>query len=515
MTIKINTETKIVTPDNGYRNAYGIPIAVSVNSIDDACNFIDDMWHDVVKAMSKISARSLFQGYTVNEAVGYGKLYALSMDDFVRQVNSIEFKPEHGVCSVLNGTIMSNYFRKITAKKKLEGLVDSLDFEMDKSSAYKRTVVEILDNLGFLKKEGDSILTLPKIKNEFVRYLLIHKLADSFETYVKEFHPYDSKNFDYTNIVKYNISFLPKKFKRSIITTYSAIALGITLLSGTASYVAIDAIAQKKIKEKTEVFFNSLKTQEITSVQRTYALNFKNLNTNVEDFRNSNVWLNESLRSSFYNCCTEENVADTSKLKKTKLSDIPICISELERDLAKNYGTSAVTVVGSFLSNFDSFSKYALSKADTIIVLETMLDNMYNSKLAVIKKYGDSTGYDVKQLYKNLNILKTGYEKQKSDFHMQFTLRMSPIEYFGMVFCESLYRSNYGSSLSANSNSKMIELSRQKNNILAGQFMERYLVHEKSEEINSLTFITPHGDYEAAALLVTNFYNAIKTGEHK
>lgn len=566
MVPRLEEQVRIVEPQGGFRSVKGHPVQMHITSFKDAHQFIDNFCHDFSLALSKTNLQDIFSKVYDADPAQYAAMYALSADDFVRQVNRLSLP------RTLKGRI-DEYFLKLSAKKKLSKVIDLLEFKkLDKvyeplskrmvwdltpqkernetgkdgftekrptatdykslaRNPYQRAFIDVVQQLGLDSQERedspqieDSHVENPQRKEhlrpriedprnmEHFRYYLAHAMGK----HIKRKRIYSKHAHSKKNYVKYaceQIKEPDEDAKMSIIG--AAIAAGVILLGIACGggYFIAEQYGKKKEAVARETLATQVDLESIKAKQISYLTGFRNINTTIDDYWNNAYWPSKERRSAFYGCCVGNNLDQLDSIAFNTLDDVKNCIDAFGRYLERSYHKPSMQVTDMMLDNFSSLAAYLLPKAKEVFMQEAAIDSMYAAGIAQAEALQARTGYDVSALVADINNSRNLFERNKTMMHQRFTLRLSPIEFFCLVAAEIQYDQQYGGSYwnrSKNARSMHDAASR-----LGPLFLQRYLIYEEPEYVNTQKFVRQGGDYESAAMLIKNYHETMKNDRNR
>ncbi len=502
---RITPRFEIADPLEGYAAVGGLPVPVTVNSLEDACTFITEMCSDVVKTCDGIrSVRELQQRGFYNFVSTYG----ISLGDFITQVNALEYTPTLG-------QRVQHTRRKKTVARKLEALVDALALVRPMANSlrflFDQLPLEEEQKKKTVKKEEGTAATQaeppaetkPLIKNEYVRYYLMNHLVDAFAGEIQARKVFAQRGFaDLVEVMTAE----PERALRSKTRTWSVVAaLALAASIITPIYLGHRTHVAAQRRQDLTAFQETLQLDEIGQLGTQYAQKFNALLDRAKEFKQK-YWLNLSTTANFYVCYKKMYKDQKGVPPLERLTELQPCLKDLEQRLART--GSAEIARRTYLDNFAGFTSFAQQEMDVLRKLEQDLGRKYQEELDKIKAHESARGYSHQDVRATVLSSKTTFEKARDGFHLQLAVELSPIEFYALALAQSEYSARFAPGLLWTLPRSVARLQAD-SDTLAARIMNEYLAQETPQLVKPAPFCDDGGYFDQASTMASRLHEEL------
>ncbi len=503
---KITPRFRIADPLEGYFAVGGLPVPVTISSLEESCRFVTEMCSDIVRTCEGIrSVREL-------EARGFYNFvstYSLSLGDFIAQVNALDYTP-----TFLQR--LQHARRKKTVATKLDALVDALSMVRPMASSLRFLFDQLPLEEEKKKKAGKKgkkvvagqVENNPpevklRIQNEYLRYYLMNHLVDAFAGEIQARKIFAGRGF--TDLVEV-MTAEPERALRSKTRTWSviaAVALAASII--TPLYLGHRAHSAAQRRQDLAAFQETLHQDEIAQLGTQYAQKFNSLLDRAKDFKQK-YWLNLSTTANFYVCYKKMYKDQKGVPPLERLTDLQPCLTELEQRLAKT--GSAETARRTYLDNFVGFTSFAQQEMDVLRQLEQDLEQKYQEELDRIKAHEKNAGYSHQDVRTTVLSSKTTFEKARDGFHLQFAVELSPVELYALALSQLQYNARFPAGALWMLPRSVARLQTD-SDTLAARIMNEYLAQETPKLVKPAPFCDDGGYFDQASTMVLRLHEEL------
>jgi len=493
-----------VQPDDGYHAVGGLPVPVSVHSVDEACRFLDEMCADILKPAEKLDVDAL----PPDEVVGYATTYRLSLDDFVGQVNAMQYRPSRWQRFV-HGR------KRGTIRKKLEALVEALS-PVETFKAAFLPVIEIVTSPGDTTfpvapdgdktspSSGEIAANLPEkkpfIHDVFVRDYLANHLADAVTRELHKKRVYEQ--LDYPAMVSDMVSQPERKLKFRWAVSATLAAIAITTAIAAPTYIGLHARAAEHRKREVAALLETVHKDHLAAEGTQYVQHFNRLLERVREFK-AKYWFSTPVTANFY-LCYKRMYKDTPGVPDLeRLTDLQPCIAEFKQRIGGRNNIALERVVREYLDNFVGFSSLAMQEVDALRQMEGQLEQRYARQLAMLQRQEKKKGYALTNVRTAVLAGKTQFGRERDALRLRFAVETAPVLFYGDVLSEIAYQRS-ASRGSAPSRS----LARLRSDIsdLGAIIMNDYLVEESIASVKPLPFWQSGGIFDRGTTMIERMH---------
>ncbi len=486
-------------PDEGHYAVLGRPVPVSVHSLEDACLFIDEMCSDILEP-----CRDLEQPDALVRMGMYAGIYSLSLDDFIQQVNALDYR--HSRFEKVKLTI-----RKKTIVQKLEILVDDLSVVPDLKTAFE----EIMHKLNLHEKnilvkapqkerakEDAPPLSEPlRITSNLTRRYISDYLVDAFARTLEAKKVLE--NLKYARMVRDDVSKPDRRLHFKIINGSVLAATALTAALGLPLYFHQQNAAVAKNNREVALFQESLEQDDLDVRSTQYVQRSNALLDQIKDFKEKGYWLPINITANFY-LCYKKLFKDTPGLPPLRsMNQLRLCIDELQARIAVKGGST----VDTYLDNFVGFSTIVAEKVEELRRMESQQELGYQQQLQKIQRQ-EQKGYELQDLRASVQAAQNTFYRGREKFHLQFAAQMSPVEFYALALADLEFRKQVARG-SRSISSKMFRAQTEAN-VIGATMMNDYIALESVDAVKPDPFWKSGGYFDNALIITHNLHKGWK-----
>jgi len=499
-TKRLQPHLVIVPPEKGYHAVLGFPTPATVRNLHDAEAFIRDMCSDVVKPFSSFDTYNEQLVEAVRTAKAYAEQYNLSMEDFLNQVNALDYQP-----SVLER--LCHRVKHASTQAKLEALVDSMGIAPPIRDVVRSLVgglkledpkkpKKVKRKPGEAKPEPEKPVEELRVQNEVVRNYLVDYFVRAVVDNLKEKKVLE--RLGYHGFVDDATKVPGRRLRTRIIVSSTAAALLLAAGIAAPTYLRIKA-EQAAVRAKEVTSFQESLQIDKTSVASTQYLQKSNtLIEQIVDFR-SKYWLAPETTAQFYLCFKKMFQGQPGLPRIDSLAELRPCITEM--------GTRIPSPVP-YLDNFSSLITLVGEKVEELRALEQKVEADYEAQLEKIGAEEKMRGYSMADLRLSVVAARNTFNRGRDQFYQRFALEMSPLEFYALGLTNLEYDRTIGTALPEPSIARLLTEGQE----LAATLMDDYLAVESADSIKPKPFWQQGGSFDTGTVLVQNLHTKLKGG---